>query len=327
MAEPRIAVVIPCFNVASHVLEVLAKIPAAVERIYLVDDKCPERTADLVESTCTDSRLSILRNEVNLGVGGAVTAGYRRALDEGMDIVVKLDGDGQMDPGLIPRIIHPIVQERADYTKGNRFYRLESLRGMPTLRLIGNAGLSFLSKLSCGYWNIMDPTNGYTAIHTSVLREIPLDKLTQRYFFETDMLFRLNTLRAVVQDVPIDSTYADEKSGLKVHRILPDFLGKHLNRLLKRYAYNYWLRDFNAGSLYSFLGLLLVASGSLFGVQQWIASASSGVAATSGTVMLSALPVLIGIQLLLAFIHIDIERVPTLPLHPQLNISTSHDSI
>ncbi|SDU35175.1 glycosyltransferase family 2 protein [Halopseudomonas salegens] len=326
MAEPRIAVVIPCFNVASHILEVLARVPAQVERIYLVDDDCPEKTADLVEGSCIDPRLSILRNETNLGVGGAVIAGYQQALQEGMDIVVKLDGDGQMDPGLIPRIVRPIVQERADYTKGNRFYRLESLRGMPVLRLIGNAGLSFLSKLSCGYWNIMDPTNGYTAIHASVLREVPLDKLAQRYFFETDMLFRLNTLRAVVQDVPIDSVYADEKSGLKIHRILPDFLGKHLSRFFKRYAYNYWLRDFNAGSLYSFLGLLLLTGGSLFGIQQWMESVSTGVAATSGTVMLSALPVLIGIQLLLAFIHIDIERVPNQPLHPHLNTNCHHEN-
>ena len=199
--------------------------------------------------------------------------------------VVKIDGDGQMNPALLPLFVRPLRRGQADYTKGNRFHRPESLQGMPPVRLFGNAVLSFLTKLSCGYWNVMDPTNGYTAVRTCVLAELPLDKLEQRYFFETDMLFRLNTVRAVVKDVPMDAVYADEESHLKVSRVLPEFLRKNCSRLWRRYVYNYLVRDFNVGSLYSLCGALLVFMGTLFGAWQWIVSSSTSHPATSGTVM------------------------------------------
>ena len=244
--------------------------------------------------------------------------GYRAALEEGMDIVVKVDGDGQMDPALIPHFTRPIERGKADYTKGNRFYRPESLKGMPPIRLFGNAALSFINKLSTGYWSIMDPTNGYTAIHTAVLRELPLHKLEQRYFFETDMLYHLNTIRAVVHDVPMDAVYADEESSLKVSKVLPEFMLKHINRFFKRYVYLYLLRDFNLGSLYSLLGLALCLIGVVFGGWHWLRSLSTGAPATSGTVMLAALPLIIGIQFIIAFLHHDVEHVPTEPLSNDL---------
>lgn len=320
----KVAVAIPCYKVRSHILQVLAAMPPSVTAIYAVDDCCPDASGDFIEAHCQDPRVKVLRNPVNRGVGGAVATGYRQALVDGMDIVVKVDGDGQMDPRLIPYFVRPILQGRADYTKGNRFYRHESLRSMPRVRLIGNAMLSFLTKLSCGYWNVMDPTNGYTAIHTQVLRELPLDKLETRYFFETDMLFRLNTVRAVVKDVPMDALYADETSGLDVRKVLPEFARKHLSRLLRRYGYNYWLRDFNIGSLYSLLGALFVLGGSLFGLAEWLNSDLQGVPATSGTVMLAGLPILIGTQLLIAFLHYDISSTPQEPLHPQLTPHSTH---
>ena len=244
--------------------------------------------------------------------------GYRAALEEGMDIVVKVDGDGQMDPALIAHFTRPIERGRADYTKGNRFYRPESLKGMPPIRLFGNAALSFINKLSTGYWSIMDPTNGYTAIHTSVLREMPLHKLEKRYFFETDMLYHLNTMRAVVHDVPMDAVYADEESSLKVSKVLPEFMVKHVNRFFKRYVYLYLLRDFNIGSLYSLLGVVLCGLGVVFGGWAWLRSLTTGQPATSGTVMLAALPLIIGIQFLIAFLHHDVERVPSQPLSEDL---------
>lgn len=320
----KIAVTIPCYKVRNHILQVLAAIPSSVTKIYAVDDCCPEGSGDFIEANCHDPRVQVLRNPINLGVGGAVTTGYRQALKDEMDIVVKVDGDGQMDPQLIPHFVRPIRKGRADYTKGNRFYRHESLRGMPSIRLVGNAMLSFLTKLSCGYWNVMDPTNGYTAIHAQVLRELPLEKLETRYFFESDMLFRLNTARAVVKDVPMDAVYADETSGLNVRKILPEFAAKHLSRLCRRYVYNYWLRDFNIGSLYSLMGGLFLMGGTLFGLGHWISSGLHGVPATSGTVMLAALPILIGTQLLIAFLHYDISSTPQEPLHPHLTPHESH---
>ena len=315
---PRIAVVIPSYKVRAHVLDVIARIPPQVQRIYVVDDKCPQDSGRLVQEQCHDPRVRVLFHEQNQGVGGAVSTGYRAALEEGMDIVVKVDGDGQMDPALIPHFTRPIERGRADYTKGNRFYRPESLKGMPPIRLFGNAALSFINKLSTGYWSIMDPTNGYTAIHASVLREMPLHKLEKRYFFETDMLYHLNTMRAVVHDVPMDAVYADEESSLKVSKVLPEFIVKHVNRFFKRYVYLYLLRDFNIGSLYSLLGVVLCGLGVVFGGWAWLRSLTTGQPATSGTVMLAALPLIIGIQFLIAFLHHDVERVPSQPLSEDL---------
>ena len=317
-AMAKIAVTIPSYKVRAHVLDVIARIPPQVQRIYVVDDKCPQDSGRLVQEQCHDPRVRVLFHEQNQGVGGAVSTGYRAALEEGMDIVVKVDGDGQMDPALIPHFTRPIERGRADYTKGNRFYRPESLKGMPPIRLFGNAALSFINKLSTGYWSIMDPTNGYTAIHTSVLREMPLHKLEKRYFFETDMLYHLNTMRAVVHDVPMDAVYADEESSLKVSKVLPEFMVKHVNRFFKRYVYLYLLRDFNIGSLYSLLGVVLCGLGVVFGGWAWLRSLTTGQPATSGTVMLAALPLIIGIQFLIAFLHHDVERVPSQPLSEDL---------
>ncbi|MGB7421526.1 MAG: glycosyltransferase family 2 protein [Comamonas sp.] len=310
----RIAVAIPCYKVTQHVLDVIAAIGPEVETIYAVDDACPEGSGRFIEANNRDPRVRVLFHEQNQGVGGAVVTAYRAALAENMDVVVKIDGDGQMNPALIPKFIRPIARGKADYTKGNRFYRPESLRGMPRLRLFGNAMLSFITKLSSGYWPIMDPTNGYTAIHAAALRELPLEKLERRYFFESDMLYRLNVIRAVVHDVPMDAVYADEQSNLKVSSVLPEFLAKHVKRFFKRYVYVYLVRDFNLGSVYSLAGAALTTLGLMFGIGQWIHSVSTGRPASSGTVMLAALPLLIGIQFLIAFLHHDVGNVPTEPL-------------
>lgn len=310
----RIAVAIPCYKVTQHVLGVISSIGPEVETIYAVDDACPDGSGRFIEEHNRDPRVRVLRNPENRGVGGAIVTAYKAAVEDGMDIVVKIDGDGQMDPALLPLFVRPLLQGRADYTKGNRFFRPESVQGMPPVRLFGNAVLSFMTKLSCGYWNVMDPTNGYTAVRTCVLAELPLDKLERRYFFETDMLFRLNTLRAVVRDVPMDSVYADEESNLRVGKVLPEFLRKHCSRLWRRYVYNYLVRDFNVGSLYSICGVLLVIAGTAFGIAHWLDSSLTHSPATSGTVMLAALPVLVGIQFLIAFLHYDVSNVPTEPL-------------
>jgi dolichol-phosphate mannosyltransferase len=306
----RIAVVIPAYRVKKHILSVIGQIGTEVDRIYVIDDKCPEETGKFVQANCADTRVVVQFNEANLGVGGAVMAGYRCALKDGVDIVIKIDGDEQMDPSLVPRVIQPITDGRADYTKGNRFFNLAQIRKMPALRLFGNAVLSFLNKLSSGYWDIFDPTNGYTAIHTDILRELPLEKISNRYFFESDMLFRLNLQKAVVVDIPMDAKYGDEVSNLKISRVAGEFLLKHFRNFGKRIFYNYYLRDMSLASLELPIGLALFVFGAVFGVTQWIASASNHVATPAGTVMLSALPTLMGLQLILAFLAFDIGSVP-----------------
>lgn len=314
----KIAVVIPSYKVREHILDVIAAIGPEVDRIYVVDDCCPNESGLFVGSNCTDERVRILRNSENQGVGGAVMTGYKAAIDEGMDVIVKVDGDGQMDPTLIPEFVAPILAGEADYTKGNRFFDLEEIRAMPKMRLFGNAVLSFMTKLSSGYWDLFDPTNGFTAIHRDVALHLPLDKISRRYFFETDMLFRLNTLRAVVVDVPMDAKYGDEVSSLKISKIIGEFLLKHMRNFTKRIFYSYYLRDMSIASIELPLGLLLLMFGLLYGGTNWANSLGAGTAAPAGTVMLAALPVILGAQLILAFIGYDIAAVPKRVLHKRL---------
>ncbi|WP_431476283.1 glycosyltransferase family 2 protein [Massilia eburnea] len=311
----QIAVVIPCYKVTNHVLGVIAAIGPEVWRIYAVDDKCPEGSGDFIEKNNVDPRVVVLRNEVNQGVGGAVMHGYRQAIADGAGVIVKIDGDGQMDPSLVPDFVGPILRGEADYTKGNRFYDLEEIRSMPAIRLFGNAVLSFMTKISSGYWDLFDPTNGYTAIHVDVASHLPFDKISKRYFFETDILFRLNTLRAVVQDVPMDASYGDEVSNLKISKIVGEFLAKHIRNFSKRIFYNYYLRDLSIASVELPLGLLLLGFGSVYGLSHWLSAAREGTVTPAGTVMLSALPVLMGVQLILAFLAFDISSVPKTPWH------------
>lgn len=310
----RIAVVIPSFRVTKHILKVLSAMPAEVWRVYVVDDHCPENSGQYVQTHCHDPRVIVLHHPENRGVGGAVMTGYQAAISDQADIIVKLDGDGQMDPALIPLLVEPIISGEADYTKGNRFYDLENIRAMPNIRLMGNAALSLMTKVSSGYWNIFDPTNGYTAIHTSVCATLPFKKISERYFFETDMLFRLNTLRAVVVDVPMDARYGDEVSHLKISNIVGEFLVKHLRNFCKRIFYNYYLRDLSLASIELLLGLILVLFGIGYGSYHWAASADMQVATPAGTVMLAAMPLLVGLQLLLSFVGYDINSVPKRPL-------------
>jgi len=311
----KIAVVVPSYKVRAHILDVIAGIGPECQLVYVIDDHCPEGSGEYVERNCRDSRVHVLRNARNLGVGGAVLAGYRQAIADGADIIVKIDGDGQMDPSLLPTFVAPILAGSADYTKGNRFFDLTSLSTMPKLRIFGNAALSFMAKLSTGYWNLFDPTNGYTAIHARVAEHIPFDKISTRYFFESDLLFRLNTLRAVVVDIPMDARYADEVSNLHIRRIVGEFFLKNIRNTFKRVFYNYFLRDFSVASLELIFGLPMLIFGVAFGISSWSAFSHSGIAAPSGTVMLAALPVLLGFQLLLAFLSYDISAIPRTVLH------------
>ncbi len=185
---------------------------------------------------------------------------------------------------------------------------------MPWIRVAGNAGLSLLSKMSCGYWNLFDPTNGFTAIHATALAALPLEKISRRYFFESDMLFRLNALRAVVADVPLEARYGDEQSGLSVLAALVRFPLCHLRNYLKRLFYNYFLRDFNIASVNLLIGLVLVTFGVGYGSVHWIRGYQLDVLASPGTVMLAALPIVLGWQALLSFVHLDVANIPRQPL-------------
>ena len=314
----KIAVIIPAYQAKEHILDVLRAIGEEAHAIYVVDDASPDGTGDFVRANCHDPRVRVISLTENQGVGGAVMSGYRAAIADGMDVLVKMDSDGQMDPALLMNFAAPILNGAADYTKGNRFFDLEKVRPMPLVRLLGNAALSLLCKLSSGYWNIFDPTNGYTAIHAAVAQNLPFGKISKRYFFETDMLFRLNTLRAVVVDIPMQAVYGDEVSHMKISKIIGEFFLKHVRNFFKRIFYNYYLRDMSLASIELPVGLALLGFGLIYGSYYWAHSAHAGIPTPAGTVMLSALPVLAGIQLLLGFIGFDVSSVPVRPIHHNL---------
>jgi glycosyltransferase involved in cell wall biosynthesis len=311
----KIAVVIPCYRVATHILGVISSIDKYVDNIYVVDDRCPEFSGKIVTDHCADERVKVIFNSQNLGVGGAVISGYLASLKDDNEIVVKIDGDGQMDPTLLINFVVPIIKGEADYSKGNRFFDLEHINRMPKIRLIGNSILSFANKISSGYWDIFDPTNGYTAIHQDLIRKISFNRVSPRYFFESDMLFRLNILKAVVVDVPMDAYYGDEKSSLNIFSAIPEFFVKHMKNFAKRVFYNYYLRDMSVASLELPLGISLIFFGMFYSVLNWYHFGSLGIPTPLGTVMIAALALLFGLQFLLAFLAYDISSVPRRPIH------------
>lgn len=315
-SAPLIAVVIPSYKVVRHVMGVIEAIGSEVSRIYCVDDACPEGSGDFIEAHCRDPRVKVLRHEINQGVGGAVMTGYRAAVADGAAVIVKIDGDGQMDPALLSTFAAPILRGEADYTKGNRFWDLRAIGRMPLIRRLGNLGLSFMAKASTGYWDIFDPTNGYTAIHARIADKLPFESISRRYFFETDMLFRLNVLRARVVDIPMDARYGDEVSNLKISKVLFEFPAKHLRNTFKRVAYNYFLRDLSIASIELVAGGLLLTFALGFGAYHWAQSLASDVATPVGTIMIATVSAISGLQFLLAFIGFDIANVPRSALHP-----------
>ncbi len=313
-----IGVVIPCFREKDHILDVVAGIGPEVSHIVIVDDACPDRTGAFVEAACDDERVQVVVHETNQGVGGATLTGYRRAIECGADVIVKLDGDGQMDPAMIPQLVKPIVEQWADYAKGNRFHDLDGVAGMPTLRVVGNLALSFATKLSSGYWNVFDPTNGYTAIHARVASHLPFEKIAKGFFFESDMLFRLYLLGAVVADMPMRAHYGNEQSKLRISRILGTFVARHCVNAFKRVFYTYFLRDFTAASVELIVGGALLLFGTVFGLLNWRESVVTGIPATTGTVMLAALPIIVGTQMLIAFLDFDTRNIPREPIQLRL---------
>jgi glycosyltransferase involved in cell wall biosynthesis len=310
VGKTNLVVVIPAYKVSRHILPLIELIGPEVSRIIVVDDACPENSGSIVQQYCSDPRVEVLRHKVNLGVGGATKTGIRAAIVSGANIIIKVDGDGQMDPSLIPNFIEPITSRKADYVKGNRFFSIEHINTMPRTRIFGNLILSFYSKLSSGYWNVLDPNNGYIAINSVAARNLPLDKISNRYFFESDMLFRLNLLRAKIVDMPMKSKYGSEKSNLKIIPTIFEFSFKHFQNFVKRIVYTYFIRDLNLASLQLLFGLSLSTFGMTIGARGWWNAYTIGENTNTGTLILTAMSILSGLQLILGFFSYDISNVP-----------------
>ncbi len=305
----RIAVVVPAYNEARHVGEVLGTMPEYVDHVIAVDDCSTDDTLAVIKSSA-DARVFALQTEGNQGVGGATLAGYAKALELGCDTVVKMDGDGQMSPEHLHLLLDAVAEQGYDYAKGNRFLAGESLALMPRHRLFGNVVLTFVNKLASGYWHVFDPQNGYTAIRAEMLRRLDLRSIHRRYFFENDMLIALNFHNARVRDVAIPALYGEEQSDLNPFKVSVTFPLLFVPRLWRRVYQKYVLRDFSPIALFLAVGFLLFAWGFAFGLYTWIKSNLTGHPTPTGTIMLALLPLILGFQLLLQAIVLDIHETP-----------------
>lgn len=305
----QIAIVVPAHNEALHICRVIETLPEFVDCIIVVDDCSQDGTAEAALS-CHDPRLLVLRTPSNQGVGGAVVLGYRKALELRSDIVVKMDGDGQMDPEYLSPLLDAIVDHGCDYAKGNRFLARDSLNLMPKRRLVGNIGLTFLTKLASGYWHIFDPQNGYTAIKSEALRTLDVDAIHKRFFFENDILVHLNLLNSRVRDVAIPARYGEEVSDLSLIGTSFTFPRLLLRRYCHRIFQKYVLRDFSPIALFLFVGTILFFWGTLLGAYLWIKSYFTQHPTSTGTIMLSLLPLILGFQLMLQGFVLDIQETP-----------------
>jgi glycosyltransferase involved in cell wall biosynthesis len=316
---PRIIVVIPAFQAEKQILNVLHGIPKFVSNIVVVDDCSPDHTSELVTG-CNDSRVHLIRHERNQGVGGAVLTAYQKAIELGAEIIVKMDSDDQMDPAYLIPLVTPILAGQADYVKGNRFLHADKLKSMPITRRVGNAGLSFLTKAASGYWNIFDPTNGYTAIHATVFSLLNISRMHKRYFFESSVLIELGMIRAVVRDVHIPARYQNEESSLSEWKAFFEFPPRLLASFWRRLLIQHFVRDFSIFSMLLVLGLVFSSFGLVFGLYHWYLSSITNTIASTGTVMVAVLPLILGSQLLIQAISVDMQSIPKDTLHDDINL-------
>ena len=310
----KTVVVIPAFKVTKHIDKVVRSVISEVSKVIVIDDACPEGSGKKLLNQLDNNQVEVIFHDENRGVGGAVKTGYKRALELEADIIIKLDGDGQMDPANILTLVEAIREEKVNYAKGNRFYEISSLEQMPRVRIAGNLILTLLTKLSSGYWRIFDPANGFTAIDGRTLKKLPLDKIDNRYFFESDMLFRLRLANAVVADVPMKAKYGDEISNVSLKKVFFEFPVKYARNFFKRVFYLYYLRDFNLASIQLPIGVILFFTSIFRGLQAWIHSNATGIPTSAGTVVFCAILFLSGLQLILSFLNFDIENYPKKPI-------------
>ena len=307
-----ICCVIPAYRARLTICGVVRRALDCVDIVIVVDDKCPDGSADAVEAEFgSSSRVIVLRRDRNGGVGAAMKTGLAKGLELQATVIVKLDADGQMDPAYIPSIVACFEADPSlAYLKGNRFVNSAALKSMPKIRLVGNAMLSIFVKFASGYWNLLDPTNGYTAFSGRHLELLDWQDFADSYFFEISVIGQLGLRQATIGEMEMPASYGEEQSSLSIRRVLWEFPPKLLAMFWRRILLQYFLFDVNLGSLYLFFGLLLMIGGFAGGVFEWVQTHLSGEPRTTGSVMLVVLPALIGVQLILNALMYDVQFAP-----------------
>lgn len=306
--DHSIAVVVPAFNEERLIATTIGTVPELVDWIVVVDDASSDATSERARGV-GDTRVEVIRHDQNQGVGGAILSGHRRALELGADVAVVMAGDAQMDPEYLPDLVRPIVEDGYGFTKATRFFSPTSFANMPRTRLIGNIVVSFLTKLSTGYWHLFDPLNGYTAISREALGRIPLERIKHDYSFECDLLVWLNAYRVRARDVPVPAVYGDEVSGIRLPRASVGLLRALHRGFWRRVLVKYVLWSFAPFALLLFGGLALLAVGTAVGIFVLVNSIGPPVASTA-TVLISVGPLMLGIQFLVLALVLDILEEP-----------------
>lgn len=304
--DQRVAIVVPAYNEERLIGKVISTTPSFVDDIVVIDDGSRDDTSRQAEQA-GDARLRLIVHERNTGVGGAVVTGHKEALALGADIVCIMSGDAQCDPAYLESLVSPVAEGTCDVAKGNRFYSMDSFRTMPKFRILGNVIMSFLVKFATGYWRIVDPLFGYLAMSRTVLERLPLDRISKGYSLENDTLINLNILGATVMDVPIPALYGDEVSNIKLYRDVPSVTWFLFKGFWRRIFWKYVLWSFSPIALFLFTGIALLAWGTSFGLFIVIQTLGPPVAST-GTVLLSVGPLLLGIQLVIFALVLDIQE-------------------
>lgn len=303
-----IAVSIPAYREEALIADTIRGIPDFVDIITVVDDCSPDATFEKA-SAVDDPRLEVVRLDVNQGVGGAILTAHERALEQGADVIVVMAGDNQMDPDQLPRLLRPVLEEGYGYAKGNRFYSTASTEGMPAYRVFGNMALTFMNKAASGYWNIVDPQNGYTAITREALEMVPLDRISRRYEFENDLLIWLNIAGVRATDVNIPARYGDEVSTIKLHTAVPRISWSLFKGFWRRMWLKYMLWSFSPIAVMLLAGIFLTVFGAAIGIWATVQALGS-VSPTAGTVVLAVVPFMSGFFLLIQALVLDIQETP-----------------
>ena len=303
-----IAVIIPAYNEEKLIGKVIETIPAFVDHIVVVDDASQDQTGEIVKACQKkEARLIYIRHEKNEGVGGAIATGYQWVRDHENDIGVVMAGDAQMDPQDLPKLLDPVVEGEVDYAKGNRLFTGKAWEIIPRTRYLGNAVLSFLTKIASGYWHVADSQSGYGAASLKVLETIDLDHIYRRYGMPNDFLVRLNVYQFRVRDVPVNPVYGiGERSGIRIYKVVFTLSFLLLKLFVWRIKEKYVIRDFHPLVLFYLLGFFLTPIGFVFGSYLLILRIFFGsVAATSA--LFAAFFTISGLQSLFFAMWFDME--------------------
>jgi glycosyltransferase involved in cell wall biosynthesis len=300
-----VAVVVPAYNEEALVGSTVSGIPAFVDSIIVVDDCSKDETA--VRAQNADKRVEVIAHERNQGVGAAIVTGYRRAIAIGVDVTCVMAADGQMDPDDLETLVRAIAIDETDYAKANRHFTGQAWQLIPRTRYLGNAALSFMTKIASGYWHVADSQSGYTAVNLETLKLLDLDRIYRRYGFPNDLLVHLNVFNRRVRDYPSRPIYGvGERSGIRLRHVVPKISWLLLKGFFWRMGQKYVIRDFHPLILFYMLGILLFAGGFLLGVAE-VVLRIAGNAVPSATIVLVALLVISGLQLLLFAMWFDME--------------------